>query len=174
MESLLLGMVRGHLWQGDVAGTPSCPSTARRGQAGSAAGLQEGNQSLVGRCLVDKQGFSTHLADTEVSGSPRTHFSILPLAPCSVPQLATAHPLHPTFQGRSLHQEPAQHPDPAWLFPPVCSEVPAVPWKPSPLLRSPEDGVAILLHLHSARTWNLGSFNLGKGGTAHGEALLGC
>lgn len=34
--------------------------------------------------------------------------------------------------------------------------------KPLPLLCSPENPVAVLLHLHSAGTWKPGSFNLGK------------
>lgn len=120
---------------GDMALAGGHGSTARRGQAGSAAGLQEGNQSLVGTCLVGEQGFSSHLLGTEVSISPHIHFSI-PQAPCLVPQRAAAHPLHPTSQGQSLHREVAQHPDPACLFPLACSKVPAIPWKPPSLLCS--------------------------------------
>lgn len=86
MEPLLLGMVRGQFWQGDVAGTPSHPSTAQRGQAGSAAGLQEGNRSFIGRCLVGEQGLRSHLLGMEVSGSPHARLSTLPHASHSVPQ----------------------------------------------------------------------------------------
>lgn len=57
-EPLLLGMVRGQLWQGNVAGTPVCPSTAQRGQAGSAAGLQEATKASLEGALWVSRGSS--------------------------------------------------------------------------------------------------------------------
>lgn len=84
-EPLLLGMVRGQLWQGDVAGTPGCPSTAQRGQAGSTVGLQEATKASLEGALRASRVVS-HLLGTEVSISPHTLFSILPQAPCWVPQ----------------------------------------------------------------------------------------